>query len=126
MGFRYARIGLVLSLSVFCFVFSNQFLAPKKTSKLPSSGKLKEQCGQSYADLLEKIPDLLHAIAELHADAISTIRAYAHGDSNCFGCTDKEKLDKYNSLLNKATELCQNFTSEINAQLSAINSLKNV
>lgn len=124
MGIRYAHyVIFFVSLAAGCLIFSNPFVAKKK-EKVPSVNQLKQDCCEVHTEIIQTVPDMMRAIANVQQQAFDLLEKYCKGESSCLSNATKEQLDKYNKLLNNIAALCQNFTTEINAQLAAINELK--
>lgn len=114
---------LLISLFVGGFILSNQFVAKKK-EKLPSTNTLKMDCCELHTEIIKMVPEMMRVIADVQQQAFEVLERYCKGESSCFTGASKEQLAKYGKLLNNIATLCQNFTTEINAQLRAINELK--
>ncbi len=127
MGFRIShRMILAVSLTAVCVVLSNQFVVKKKP-KVPSTSKFKEQCCERYTQVVQLVPDIMHATADVQTIAFDTLQRYCEGDASCLGANmSKEQLIKYNKILNDMADVCQNFTTEITALLKQINALKSI
>lgn len=127
MDFRIAqRIVIIASFTLVGAVLSNQFVVQKKT-KLPSTHKLKEQCCEQYARIIQLIPGVMHSTADLQTIAFDILQRYCEGDAACLGSDlTKEQLVTYNTLLNKMANVCENFTTEITQLLKQIHAIKTV
>lgn len=123
MGIRYAYIICFVSIAAGCFVFPNPFVAKKK-EKVPSANQLKQDCCEIHTEIIQMVPQMMRAMADVQEQAFDVLEKYCRGESTCLAKASKQELDKYNKLLNNIAAICQNFTTEINAQLKAINDLK--
>ena len=104
-------------------MFANPFVAKKK-EKIPSANQLKQDCCEVHTEIIQMVPQMMRVLADLQQQAFDVLERYCRGESSCFAGASKEQLDKYNKLLNNIAAACQNFTTEINTQLKAINELK--
>lgn len=112
-----------VSLAAGCFLFANPFVAKKK-EKAPSANQLKQDCCEIHTEIIQMVPEIMRAMADMQQQAFDVLEKYCRGESTCLAKASKQDLDKYNKLLNSIVVICQNFTTEINAQLKAINDLK--
>jgi len=69
---------ILLSLLVLfptVYLLGESFVVPRN-KKAPSASKLKEQCCEECAAILELTPELLRVIADVHQTALSNLRSY--------------------------------------------------
>jgi hypothetical protein len=92
------RYQLACVLSVLCMPHmgaqhDNPFLVqPKK--KLLSKSKLTEHNTQILGDMLQGLPGLIKAVAELQEVAMERLVAYVEGNKTCFwACATQQELD---------------------------------
>ncbi len=87
----FLKIALALLIIPTLYLFSESFVTSKK--KTPSVSKLKEQCCEECAAILELTPDLLRAIADLHQTTLNNLRTYIDDGKDGFIATkSKEQL----------------------------------
>lgn len=112
-----------VSLVAGCFIFANPFVAKKK-EKIPSANQLKQDCCEVHTEIIQMVPEMMRVMADIQQQAFNVLEKYCRGESTCLANASKQELDQYNKLLNNIAAICQNFTTEINVQLKAINELK--
>lgn len=114
-----------MGLTLCCVVLSNQFVVKKNKHKTPSVAKLKEQCCATYSTIMQTIPDIMHALADVQTDACNVIQGYCEGEKNCFlERATKQQLIKYNQLLADLEQLHEKFKIAIESKLQQINQLQ--
>lgn len=72
------------------YLFGESFVVAKQSKKAPSHSKLKEQCCEECASILELTPELLRAVADVHQTALSNLRCYIDGGDTGFIATQSK------------------------------------
>lgn len=73
------------------YLCAETFITPKK--KAPSLSKLKEECCQECAAILELTPEILRSIADIQQMALGNVRCYMDdGKEGFIASKSKEKL----------------------------------
>lgn len=106
--------GSLLFLLPSLYILGESFVTPKK--KTPSINKLKEECCQECATILELTPELLRAIANIQQTALSNVRCYMDDGKEGFIATkSKEQLvTSHEKLVALRTDL-EALTKQINS-----------
>jgi len=118
MAFRKKRIVLVIGC-ISSFLIAEQFLI--KNKKTPSVSKLKEQCCEQYARIMQDVPDLLHVIADLQTKAITVIADYCDGDkTSSFQQASKDELLVYNQALSQIESILSNMKNQLAKQVEKL------
>lgn len=68
-------LSLCILLPTVC-ILGETFVVTKQRKKTPPVSKIKEQCCEECAAILELTPDLLRVIADVHQTALSNLRSY--------------------------------------------------
>ena len=130
------NLSVKITLSAFIlfpafYLFGETFVVAKQSRKGPSYSKLKEQCCEECASLLELTPELLRSLANVHQTALSNLRCYIDDGGAGFIATKSkaqltacyEKLQALNAKMEslaKEIKECQEFLEggylKVNAQ----------
>ena len=97
-------------LSPVFYLFGETFVVAKK-AKAPPVSKLKEQCCEECAAILELTPELLRVIADVHQTALTNLRSYLDdGKEGFIAAQSKAPLvashEKLKALRAKLETLC--------------------
>lgn len=92
------------------YLFGETFVVAKKI-KTPPMSKIKEQCCEECAAILELTPELLRVIADVHQTALKNLRSYLGDGKECFiAAQSKAQLmashEKLKTLRAKLEALC--------------------
>lgn len=105
------------------YLLGETFVVAKK-KKMPSVSKLKEQCCEECAAILEITPELLRTVADVHQTALSNVRCYVDGGKEGFiACTSKDELAESLQKLKKLHSRMECLIQEIHECQSSLQTL---
>lgn len=110
-------VTIFCGLTIVCLVFANEFTKPKEKPKpLPKLSKLKEKCCADFVSTLERLPDLMRAVANVQDIALENVRNYAENTGEgILGACNKEQV-------NTAQKTLENLNYQIDQLISALTS----
>lgn len=93
------------------YLLGETFVVTKQRKKVPSTSKLKEECCEECAAILELTPELLRAVADTHQTMLSNLRCYIDdGNTGFIAAQSKPQLvashEKLTALRSKLEALC--------------------
>jgi hypothetical protein len=88
------RMGLGVLVISSCLLFANPFTLKKEKKEEIISESQKQKYAQACGDIIQTFPAVLHALADVHAQATHTVQAFVENDASFCSKTSKNQFDQ--------------------------------